>query len=61
MFGLARQAARCSRMTLRKTLVSRARRTSLSGTALGVSLEGRKRVEAWLERCRTRPARARVR
>lgn len=33
----------------------------LFGTGLGVSLEGRKNVEAWLERCRTRPARARVR
>lgn len=32
-----------------------------SGTSLGVSLEGRKNVEAWLERCRARPARARVR
>ena len=33
----------------------------LFGTGLGISLEGRARVEAWLERCRTRPARARVR
>ena len=29
----------------------------LFGKSLGVSLEGRRNVEAWLERCRTRPAR----
>lgn len=29
----------------------------LFGKALGASLEGRHNVEAWLERCRTRPAR----
>jgi len=29
----------------------------LFGKALGASLEGRRNVEAWLERCRTRPAR----
>ena len=33
----------------------------LFGTSVGVSLEGRKNVEVWLERCRTRPALARVR
>jgi glutathione S-transferase len=32
----------------------------LFGTSLGVSLEGRKNVEAWLARCRARPARARA-
>jgi glutathione S-transferase len=29
----------------------------LFGKALGATLEGRRNVEAWLERCRTRPAR----
>jgi glutathione S-transferase len=33
----------------------------LFGTALGVSLEGRPNVEAWLARCRARPALSRVR
>jgi glutathione S-transferase len=32
----------------------------ISGTALGVSLEGRANVERWLARCRERPARQRV-
>lgn len=32
----------------------------LFGTMLGVSVEGRANVEAWLARCRARPARARV-
>jgi GST-like protein len=31
----------------------------MTGTALGVSLEGRANVEAWLARCRARPALAR--
>jgi glutathione S-transferase len=33
----------------------------LTGASLGVSVEGRRNVEAWLERCRARPALARVR
>ena len=32
----------------------------LSGLALGGSVEGRKNVEAWLARCRARPAFARI-
>jgi glutathione S-transferase len=32
----------------------------LFGRAIGVTLEGRRNVEAWLERCRTRPARSRA-
>jgi glutathione S-transferase len=32
----------------------------LFGTGLGVGLEGRTNVQAWLDRCRARPARARV-
>ena len=33
----------------------------ISGVALGASLEGRANVERWLDLCRARPARARVR
>jgi glutathione S-transferase len=32
----------------------------LSGLALGGSVEGRKNIEAWLQRCRVRPAYARI-
>src|SRR3954469_1082346 len=32
----------------------------LSGVALGGSVEGRKNIEAWLDRCRARPAYARI-
>jgi glutathione S-transferase len=32
----------------------------LTGIALGGSVEGRKNIEAWLARCRPRPALARI-